>query len=41
MVFLLNGWTEVSASTAEAAMPQLKDLDRNFPSAGIMVVVLQ
>jgi hypothetical protein len=37
MVFLLNGWNEVSASTVEAAMLQLRDLERNFPSAGIVV----
>jgi hypothetical protein len=37
MVFLLNGWNEVSASTVEAAMLQLSDLERNFPSAGIVV----
>lgn len=35
--FLLNGWNEVSATDSAAALDALKDLERSFPSAGIIV----
>jgi len=36
-VFLLNGWNEVSVGAAEAADSALRDLDRDFPAAIIVV----
>ena len=36
-IFLLNGWNEVSVAGAEAADAALRDLDRNFPAAIIIV----
>jgi len=35
--FLLNGWNEISEGTAEAAVQELRELERNYPSAGIIV----
>ncbi len=35
--FLLNGWNEVSEGTAEAAVHALRDLELNYPAAGIIV----
>jgi hypothetical protein len=37
LVFLLNGWNEVSVGAAEAADAALRDLDRDFPAAIIVV----
>ena len=36
--FLLNGWNEVSGTNSENAVQALRDMERSFPSAGIMVV---
>jgi hypothetical protein len=36
-IFLLNGWNEVSVADAEAADAALRDLDRSFPAAIIIV----
>jgi hypothetical protein len=35
--FLLNGWNEVSEETAESAVQALRELEQNYPSAGIIV----
>src|SRR5207249_10367441 len=35
--FLLNGWNEISDSYSEKALLMLRNLERNFPSAGIIV----
>jgi len=35
--FLLNGWNEISESDFGAALNALRDIERNFPSAGIIV----
>lgn len=35
--FLLNGWNEVTESLSDAAFIAIKDLERQFPSAGIAV----
>ncbi len=35
--FLLNGWNEISEGTAESAVQALRELEQNYPSAGIMV----
>src|SRR5262249_16547525 len=35
--FLLNGWNEISEGTAEAAVQALRELEQNYPSAGIIV----
>jgi hypothetical protein len=37
LIFLLNGWNEVSVAGAEAADAALRDLDRTFPAAVIVV----
>jgi hypothetical protein len=37
IAFLLNGWNEISAATSESAVVALQELERNFPSAGIIV----
>jgi len=37
LVFLLNGWNEVSVAGAEAADAALRDLDLSFPAAIIIV----
>lgn len=37
LIFLLNGWNEVSVAGAEAADAALRDLDRTFPAAVIIV----
>jgi hypothetical protein len=36
-VFLLNGWNEISEGTAESAAQALRELEQNYPSAGIVV----
>ena len=36
-LFLLNGWNEISESNSGQAVDALKELDRDFPSAGIIV----
>jgi hypothetical protein len=36
-VFLLNGWNEISEGHIEEAVVALRDLERNFPAAGIIV----
>ena len=33
--FLLNGWNEISEGTAESATQALRELEQNYPSAGI------
>jgi hypothetical protein len=35
--FLLNGWNEIGASQADNAVIALRQLEREFPAAGIMV----
>jgi hypothetical protein len=35
--FLLNGWNEIAESDSDRAGQALRELDRNFPSAGILV----
>jgi hypothetical protein len=35
--FLLNGWNEISEGTAESAIQALRELEQNYPSAGIIV----
>ncbi len=35
--FLLNGWNEISEGTGEAAVQALRDLELNYPAAGIIV----
>jgi hypothetical protein len=35
--FLLNGWNEVSEDFSEAADRKLREIDRDFPAAGIVV----
>jgi hypothetical protein len=35
--FLLNGWNEISEGTAESAAQALRELEQNYPSAGIVV----
>jgi hypothetical protein len=35
--FLLNGWHEISEGTAEAAVQALREIERNYPAAGIIV----
>lgn len=35
--FLLNGWNEVSEGMAESAVQALRELEQNYPSAGIAV----
>lgn len=35
--FLLNGWNEISEGTAESAVQALRELEQNYPSAGIIV----
>jgi hypothetical protein len=35
--FLLNGWNEIGESQAENSMIALRQLERDFPAAGIMV----
>jgi hypothetical protein len=35
--FLLNGWNEVSEAFSEAADGKLREIDRDFPTAGIIV----
>jgi len=37
LVFLLNGWNEISAATSESAVIVLRELDHSFGSAGIIV----
>lgn len=36
-IFLLNGWNEVSVASVEAADAALRELDRSFPGATIIV----
>jgi len=36
-LFLLNGWNEIAESESTHALEALRDLDRTFPSAGILV----
>jgi hypothetical protein len=36
-LFLLNGWNEISEGTAESAVQALRELEQNYPSAGIIV----
>jgi hypothetical protein len=36
-VFLLNGWNEIGATQTQSADDALQQLDRDFPSAGILV----
>ena len=36
-LFLLNGWNEVAESNSRQANEALRDLERDFPSAGIIV----
>lgn len=36
-IFLLNGWNEVSVASAEAADAAVRELDRDFPAAIIIV----
>ncbi len=36
--FLLNGWNEVSNTYSENAVQAIRDMERGFPKAGIMVV---
>jgi hypothetical protein len=36
-IFLLNGWNEVSVASAEAADAALRELDRSFPAAIVIV----
>ena len=36
-LFLLNGWNEIAESTSEQADAALRELERDFPSAGIIV----
>ena len=35
--FLLNGWNEISESDSDVAVSTLRELERNFPKAGIIV----
>jgi len=35
--FLLNGWNEISEGTAESAIQALRELEQNYPSAGIII----
>jgi len=35
--FLLNGWNEIGESDSAAALEALKELERTFPSAGVIV----
>jgi len=35
--FLLNGWNEVSEAFSEAADQKLREIDRDFPAAGMLV----
>jgi hypothetical protein len=35
--FLLNGWNEVAEGTAEEAVQALRELERDYPAAGIIV----
>jgi energy-coupling factor transporter ATP-binding protein EcfA2 len=35
--FLVNGWNEVSEAFSEAADGKLREIDRDFPTAGILV----
>jgi hypothetical protein len=35
--FLLNGWNEISDSYSEESVRALRELERNFPTAGIVV----
>ena len=37
LLFLLNGWNEIAASNSAQANDALRDLERAFPSAGIVV----
>ena len=36
-LFLLNGWNEIAEATSDRADAALRELDREFPSAGIIV----
>jgi len=36
-LFLLNGWNEVSEAMQESAVQALRDLELNYPAAGILV----
>lgn len=36
--FLLNGWNEVSDTYSENAVQAIRDMERSFPRAGVMVV---
>lgn len=36
-LFLLNGWNEIAVSNSEQANSALRELERDFPSAGIIV----
>ena len=36
-LFLLNGWNEIAESSSSRANEALRDLERDFPSAGIIV----
>ncbi len=35
--FLLNGWNEISEGSADSAVQALRELEQNYPSAGIIV----
>ena len=37
ILLLLNGWNEIAASSSVAASDALRELERDFPSAGIIV----
>src|SRR5438876_1465995 len=37
LLFLLNGWNEIAESNSEQANHALRELERDFPSAGIIV----
>jgi hypothetical protein len=36
-LFLLNGWNEISEGRTESAVQALRELEQNYPSAGIIV----
>lgn len=36
-VFLLNGWNEIAESSSHKAVEMLRELERSFPTAGIIV----
>ena len=36
-IFLLNGWNEIAVLNSHKAVEMLRELDRNFPKAGIIV----